>query len=87
MDLLYMLEITMSSMLIVFGILTLIMLIIMLFKFIPNEKEEVKEQAPAKKSIPFESMDEDMKVAVLVATIECEKEYNKNVVLKSVRKI
>ena len=79
------LEITFSSMIIVFSILALIMAVIYLFKFLPEEKQDL---IPKKKeSIPFEEMDEDMKVAVLVATIECQNEYKKNVRLKSVKRI
>lgn len=77
--------ITISSMAIVFTILIIIMFIIYLFKFIPSPVED--KQVEPLKSIPFEDMEEDMKVAVLVATIDYQKQTSNNVVLKSVRKI
>ena len=77
--------ITISSMAIVFTILIIIMFIIYLFKFIPSPVED--KQVKPLKSIPFEDMEEDMKVAVLVATIDYQKQTSNNVVLKSVRKI
>ena len=80
------LSITFISMLIVFGTLILIMGVIMLFRFLPQEDPTPVVKKPVK-YIPFEEMDEDMKVAVLVATIDAQQEYNQEVVLKSVRKI
>lgn len=88
-DLIETLEITFSSMLIVFMILILLAFIIGLFRYIPEIERFTQKykKRHKQKYISFESMDEDMKVAVLVATIVCKKELKSNVVLKSVHKV
>ena len=88
-DLLEAINISISSMLIVFIILLLIMGILMLFKYIP-ELEYVTNKYRKnhrEKFVPFEKMDDDMKVAVLVATIDYKKTTTNDVVLKSVKKL
>lgn len=72
-------ETSLISITVVFIILGLLTLILIAFKYIPNS--ETKEQ-----EVPFEDMDEDMQVAVLVATIDARRN-NTNMRLKSVRRI
>lgn len=83
------LQITVMSMGIVFLVLVLLMLVVHLFKYIPNvESVNTKfRKRPKPKFVPFEEMDEDMQVAVLVATIDYQKKTKNDVQLKSVRKI
>lgn len=72
-------ETSLISITVVFLILGLLTLVLLLFKYIPTgEKKE--------KVVSFEEMDEDMQVAVLVATIEARKN-NTNMRLKSVRRL
>lgn len=83
------LEITVSSMLIVFAILLLLAGMVSLFRYIP-EVERLTQKYRRKrkpKYIPFEKMNEDMQVAVLVATIKCQQDTKKDVYLKSIREI
>lgn len=82
------LQITINCMLIVFFVLLILMGVVSLFKYIPeiklwNKKNTKKRQ----KYVPFEDMDEDTKVAVLVATIHAKNETNNEMKLKSVRRI
>jgi len=82
-------QITISSMLIVFLILLLLAGLVSLFKYI-TEAERLTQKYKKKrrqKYVSFDNMDEDMRVAVLVATVACKKESNSDVVLKSVRKL
>lgn len=84
------LQITISSMLIVFIVLVLLMFIVSLFKYIPEVERinaNFKRRKKRPKYIPFEEMDEDMQVAVLVATINYQQKTKNDVVLKSVRKL
>ncbi len=84
------LQITISSMLIVFIVLVLLMFIVSLFKYIPEVERinaNFKRRKKHVKYIPFEEMDEDMQVAVLVATINYQQKTKNDVVLKSVRKL
>ena len=83
------LEITISSMFIVFLILILLAFIVSLFRFIPDiERLKQKHKKKRKqKYISFEDMDEDKRVAVLVATVVCKNNLQSDVVLKSVRKL
>ena len=77
-------------MLIVFMILALLTGIVWAFRFIPNADKidtKYKKSKRRQKFVTFNNMDEDMRVAVLVATIVCKKENNTDVVLKSVRKL
>lgn len=76
------LEITLISMIVVFAILSLLAFILSLFKYIPGEeekpqikkpvlgkKEEVKK--PVKKSFdPSQITSEEMRVAMMIASIE-----------------
>lgn len=88
-NLLETLEITISSMATVFLILLLLTGIVTLFKFIPEVESLTKKYNKKRKQkyVTFNQMDEDMQVAVLVATIKCKKDSNSDVVLKSVRKL
>lgn len=83
------LQITIMSMGIVFVVLIILMTIVYLFKYIPNvERINTKFRKRQKPTfIPFEEMDEDTQVAVLVATIDYQKKTKNDVQLKSVRKI
>ena len=82
------LQITINCMLIVFFVLLILMGIVSLFKYIPEIKFLNKKQNKKKsKYVPFNEMDEDMQVAALVATIEYKKETEKEVKLKSIRRI
>lgn len=83
------LEITVSSMFIVFLILILLAFIVSLFKYIPNIERITKKynKKPKAEYFSFESMEEDMKVAVLVATVACKSDVKSDVELKSVRKL
>lgn len=90
MDISYLeaLQITINCMLIVFFVLLLLMGVVSLFKYIPeiklwNKKNTKKRQ----KYVPFDEMDDDMKVAALVATIHCKNETKGEVKLKSIRRI
>lgn len=83
------LEISISSMVIVFLVLIILMGIVSLFRFIPSEHRFTHkyDKKRRRKYIPFEEMDDDMKAAVLVATIEAKQNNDKDVELKSVRKL
>lgn len=83
------LQITIMSMGIVFLVLVLLMCVVYLFKYIPNiEHIDTKfRKRPKPTFTPFEEMDEDMQVAVLVATVDYQKKTKKDVKLKSIRKI
>lgn len=82
------LQITISCMLIVFFVLLILMGVVSLFKYIPEVKlKNRKNTKKQSKYIPFDEMDEDMKVAALVATIECKEQTKKEVKLKSIRRI
>ncbi|XMB86027.1 OadG family protein [Mycoplasmatota bacterium WC44] len=83
------LEITIISMLIVFSILILISFIVSLFRFIPDSERISKKYKKNKKRdyISFEKMDDDMKTAVLVATIDYRNEVKTDVRLKSIKKL
>lgn len=80
---------TLSSMLIVFLVLVILMGLVYLLKYVPEAEKLNKKynKKNKKKYINFDDMEEDMKVAVLVATIACKKDLQSDVVLKSVRKI
>ena len=88
-DLLEALNITIMSMGIVFLVLIVLMFVIWLFKFIPNNEKLGKKFKRKRKNryVDFEKMDDDMKAAVLVATIKYQQETKNDVVLKSVRKL
>ena len=83
------LEITISSMLIVFMILLLLAGVVSLFKYIPDSATLTKKykRKRNRKFVSFENLTEEMKVAVLMATICCKEEFKKDVVLKSIRKL
>jgi len=65
------------------------MSILYLFKYIPEVEGLSKKYGRKRKRkyVVFENMDEDMQVAVLVATVFCKKELNTDVVLKSVKRV
>lgn len=82
------LQITINCMLIVFTVLIILMGMVSLFKFLP--KTEIRKhtrKSTKNKYVEFDKMDDDMKVAALVATIEYKEETNKEVKLKSIRRI
>jgi len=83
------LKITISSMLIVFVVLLILMFMVSLFKYIPEVEAITKKYGKKNKRtyVNFENMDEDMKVAVLVATITCKQELQSDIVLKSVKQL
>lgn len=88
-DLVETIQITLSSMFIVFLILILLAFLVSLFKFLPHGEQlaTIYNKKSKKEYVPFENMDEDMKVAVLVATVACKSDSKSEVVLKSVRKL
>lgn len=83
------LQITLISMLIVFSILILLSLIVSLFKYLPESKRITKKYKRKKKRsfVNFDKMDEDMRVAALIATIDYREEIKSEVRLKSIKRI
>lgn len=82
------LQITINCMLIVFTVLLILMGLVSLFKFLPKTEIRKRTHKSTKnKYVEFDKMDNDMKVAALVATIEYREETNKEVKLKSIRRI
>lgn len=82
------LEITLISMFIVFSILILLSMVVGLFKYLPDWKRINKKYKRKKSSfVNFEKMDDDMRVAALVATIDYREEIKKEVRLKSIKRI
>ncbi len=87
-NLLEALQITIICMLIVFTVLLILMGIVSLFKYLPQK--EIRQKISSKdnhKYVEFDEMDEDMKVAALVATINYKEKTTKEVKLKSIRRI
>lgn len=82
-------QISVSSLLIVFFVLIIIMFLVSLFQYIPDGGRITHKYKKHKKAkyVPFEEMDDDMQVAVLVATINYQQKTKNDVVLKSVRKL
>ena len=82
------LQITINCMLIVFIVLVILMGLVSLFKYLPETKIRTHSHKVKKdKYVSFCEMDEDMKVAALVATIKYKEETKKEVKLKSIRRI
>ncbi len=82
------LDITLTSMVIVFSILLLLSLLLELFRFLPNSERINKKYKKKKRSfVNFDKMDDDMRVAALVATIDYREEIGKEVRLKSIKRI
>ena len=79
--------------LIVFVILTIIYLIVAgvnKIKALDDKEEQIEENTNAKtqeRVLSMEEMDEDMQIAVLIATIDYQNETEKDVRIKNVRKI
>ncbi len=81
-------SVTIISMVIVFSILLLLSLLLELFKFLPNSDRINKKYKKKKRSfVNFDKMDDDMRVAALVATIDYREEIGKEVRLKSIKRI
>jgi len=83
------LEITIISMVIVFSILILLSLVLSLFKYLPTSDRITKKYKRKKRRsfVNFDKMDEDMRVAALVATIDYREEVKMEVRLKSVKRV
>jgi Na+-transporting methylmalonyl-CoA/oxaloacetate decarboxylase gamma subunit len=82
------LQITINCMLIVFMVLVILMGLVSLFKYLPQTEIRTKSHKVKKdKYVSFDEMDDDMKVAALVATINYKEQTNKEVKLKSIRRI
>lgn len=82
------LQITITCMIIVFVVLVILMFLVSLFKYLPQTELRQKTKSPKRdKYVSFDDMDEDMKVAALVATINYKEETKKEVKLKSIRRI
>ncbi len=83
------LEITIISMIIVFSILILLSFVLSLFKYLPTSERITKKYKRKKRRtfVNFGKMDEDMRVAALVATIDYREEVKMEVRLKSVKRV
>lgn len=77
----------------VFTILIIISIIISLLKYLPTQKPQTSkanEIVSVPQASPFkieDITDEDMMVAALIATIECSKDTNQNIKLKSIKQV
>lgn len=82
--------ITLVAMFLVFAILLILYVLISLLKKLNVESKEELQEAQGKvirEPLDFETMDEDMKVAALVATIDYKSELNEDAKLVSIKRI
>jgi Na+-transporting methylmalonyl-CoA/oxaloacetate decarboxylase gamma subunit len=70
---------------IVFLILVLLQLVVMLFRFLPKEREVKKATLPRPGHSPED--DEDELVAMLTASVLAQEDYRGDVRIKSIRRI